>query len=122
VTRADDAPRYDPPRHHGVDASRLQGHEAGPTEGFWVGLSVYQPGGAAEPGPTAEETVYVLLDGELVVTAGAEEVTLSPHDSVHLPKGTMRAVENRSGESATLLVVIGQRPSGPFGPDGKALS
>lgn len=106
VTRIDAAPPYDPPRHHGVHAVRLQGLEAGPTSRFWVGLSRYRPDSGADEAPTAEETVYVGLDGELVVTANGKEITLRPRDSVHLPKGTIRRVDNRSGREAVLLVII----------------
>jgi quercetin dioxygenase-like cupin family protein len=107
ITRADAAPSYSPPLHHGVDAVRLQGLEAGPTSRFWVGLSRYQPGGGADEAPTAEETVYVVLEGELVVSAEGEEATLHARDSVHLPKGTVRRVTNRSERDAALLVIIG---------------
>jgi quercetin dioxygenase-like cupin family protein len=106
ITRADAAPPYHPPLHHDVQAVRLQGHEAGPTGRFWVGRSVYPPGGRADEAPTAEETVYVVLDGELVLNAEGQTATLSAGDSVHLPKGTVRSVENGSGQDATLLVVI----------------
>lgn len=109
VTRHVSAPRYGPPAHHGVAAMRLQGHEAGPTERFWVGLSYYLPGGGADESPAGEETVYVVLDGALVVTAGGQEAELGPLDSVHLPKGTVRRVDNRSARPATLLVIIGTR-------------
>jgi quercetin dioxygenase-like cupin family protein len=106
ITRADDAPPYPPPLHQGVDAKRLQGHEAGATERFWVGLSVYQPGGAAQTSPAAEETVYTVLDGELVLTVEGREDVLRALDSVHLTKDTVRSVENRASSPATLLVVI----------------
>jgi quercetin dioxygenase-like cupin family protein len=108
VTRLLSAPSYDAVAHHGVAARRLQGHEAGPTSGFWVGLSYYLPGGGADERPTAAETVYVLLDGSLVVTAEGEDVTLEPLDSLHMPAGTVRRVENVSARTATLLVIIGQ--------------
>jgi hypothetical protein len=39
VTRQASAPGYVAPPHHGVAAMRLQGHEAGPTDQFWAGLS-----------------------------------------------------------------------------------
>lgn len=106
VTRYSSAPAYSPPLHTGVDCKRLQGMEAGPTERFWVGLSVYHPGGAAQMSPTMEETIYTVLDGELVVSAQGREETLRRHDSVHLPKGEQRSVENRSGAPATLHVAI----------------
>jgi uncharacterized cupin superfamily protein len=106
ITPADTAPPYDPPLHQDVQAVRLQGHEAGPTDRFWVGRSRYLPGGRADEAPTVEETVYVVLDGELVLTTGSQDSTLRAGDSVHLPKGTVRSLENRSGKDASLLVVI----------------
>jgi mannose-6-phosphate isomerase-like protein (cupin superfamily) len=110
ITRLDQAPPYHPPLHRGVGALRLQGHEAGPTARFWTGLSYYLPGGAADAAPTAEETVYVVLDGEVVVTADGREETLGRYDSVHLPKSQTRSVENRSHRPATLLVTIALPP------------
>jgi mannose-6-phosphate isomerase-like protein (cupin superfamily) len=110
VTRHAAAPSYVAKAHHDVATMRLQGHEAGPTDRFWVGLSYYLPGGGAEESPTSEETVYVVLDGTLVVTAGGREEQVGPFDSVHLPKGTVRRVDNRSASPATLLVIIATPP------------
>jgi quercetin dioxygenase-like cupin family protein len=106
ITRAGTAPPYHPPLHHDVEAVRLQGHEAGPTSRFWVGQSRYLPGGRADEAPTAEETVYVVLAGELDLTAEGQTTTLRAGDSVHLPKGTVRSVQNSSGQDASLLVII----------------
>lgn len=106
ITTADAAPPYHPPLHQDVQAVRLQGHEAGPTTRFWVGRSRYLPGGRADQAPTAEETVYVVLDGELVLSTDGQDSTLRAGDSVHLPKGTVRSLENRSGQDASLLVII----------------
>jgi len=106
VTRVSEAPGYTAPMHRDVHTVRLQGHEAGPTERFWVGLSAYHPGAIAETAPAREETVYVVLDGELVVTAQGTETVLSRLDSVHFTKGEMRSIENRSGRAALLLVTI----------------
>jgi mannose-6-phosphate isomerase-like protein (cupin superfamily) len=114
VTRHAAAPAYVAKAHHDVATMRLQGHEAGPTERFWVGLSYYLPGGGADESPTSEETVYVVLDGTLVVSAGDREEEVGPFDSVHLPKGTIRRVDNRSSRPATLLVIIAnQQPPAP---------
>ena len=106
VTRLSSAPAYEAVKHHGVAGLRLQGHEAGPSEHFWVGLSYYLPGGGADENPTAEETVYVVLDGSLDVVADGERVTLGVHDSLHMAKGTVRRVDNVSAHTATLLVII----------------
>ncbi len=110
ITRHAGAPGYVAPAHHDVATMRLQGHEAGATERFWVGLSYYLPGGGADEAPTSEETVYVVLDGTLVVRADGREEEVGPLDSVHLPKGTRRRVDNRSPYPATLLVIIAIRP------------
>ena len=106
INRADAAPAYHPPLHHGVTALRLQGMEAGPTEWFWVGLSRYSAAGYSDAAPTPDETVYVVLDGELTVVAAGEETTLRRYDSVHLPPGTERRLHNRSGREAILLIII----------------
>jgi quercetin dioxygenase-like cupin family protein len=113
VTRLAAAPPYTAPLHHGVGTLRLQGHEAGPTERFWVGLSYYLPAGEAERAPTRAETVYLVLDGELAVTTGAGTEVLRRYDSIHLPAGTERQVENRSNSPATLLVIIANLPAAP---------
>jgi len=96
-----------------VATARLQGHEAGPTERFWVGLSYYLPGGGADESPAAAETVYVVLDGALVITADGRSEEIGPLDSVHLPKGTVRRVDNRSARTATLLVIIANPVASP---------
>jgi quercetin dioxygenase-like cupin family protein len=41
-----------------------------------------------------------------VVVANGEQMTLGVHDSLHMPKGTVRRVDNVSAETATLLVII----------------
>lgn len=113
ITRHVTAPGYLALAHHGVATTRLQGQEAGPTERFWVGLSYYLPGGGADESPASEETVYVVLDGALVITADGREEELGPLDSAHLPKGTMRRVDNRSARTATLLVIIANAAAAP---------
>jgi len=110
VTRFETAPVYSPPLHDGVDCRRLQGHEAGPTQRFWVGHSVYRPGGTASASPTLEETIYTVLDGEIVVLSDGREETLRPLDSVHFFKGAVRSVENRSDRDAAILVAIAIPP------------
>ncbi len=106
LTRAAEAPAYIAPLHRDVCTLRLQGHGAGRTERFWVGVSVYNSGGRAEKAPTQEETVYVVLDGALVITTNGTETVLSRLDSVHFTQGEIRSIENRSGREALLLVAV----------------
>jgi quercetin dioxygenase-like cupin family protein len=113
VTRHAAAPGYAARGHQGVAATRLQGREAGPTERFSVGLSYYLPGGRADESTTGEETVYVVLDGSVVVQADGERAEIGPLDSVHLPKGTLRRVDNQGSRPAALLVIIANPPDAP---------
>ena len=113
LTRASEAPAYTALRHHDVHTVRLHGHEAGRTERFWVGMSRYHPGGVAEKAPTQEETVYVLIDGELVITTGGKEIVLGRLDSVHFAKGEVRSIQNRSDREALLLVAVAHAPAEP---------
>lgn len=106
ITRADEAPEYHPPLHTGIHARRLQGHEAGPTDRFWVGMSTYPPGSSADQSPAAQETVYVVVSGSLVLSLDDGDHDLHAGDSVHLPRGTVRGVTNTSEDDAQLLVVI----------------
>jgi uncharacterized cupin superfamily protein len=70
-----------------------------------VALSHYLPGAAAHLAPQEAETVYVLLSGELVMTADDVEETLGANDSVHFTEGTLRTVENRTNLPASMLVI-----------------
>ena len=106
ITKVDQAPEYVAPGHANVDTRRLQGLEAGDTENFWVGLSVYAPGVIAETSPTRAETIYVVLDGELTLTFEGESHVLGKHDSVHFGAGEVRGLVNESGAPSTLLVAI----------------
>src|SRR5262245_44896537 len=112
ITRLATAPTYTAPLHEGVLTRRLQGHEAGQTDAFWVGHSTYPPGSRALTSPAVAETVYVCVAGrlELTVEDGATAVTstLGAGDSVHLTAGTIRGLANRSDADAYLLVVIAQ--------------
>ena len=110
-TRFSDAPTYDPPLHHHVDALRLQGHEASTTTSHWVGYSTYHAGASVDESPVRAESIYVVLSGELVVTVEGTEYVLTQHDSLHLNQGEVRSVRNRTDDDAVLLVSIAHLPS-----------
>lgn len=106
ITRFAEAPSYVAALHTDVDTWRLQGLEAGTTDNFWIGLSVYNPGGVAETSPTKSETMYVVLDGELTLESGGEVTVLKKHDSVRFAPGEIRQMTNKTDQPATLLVTI----------------
>lgn len=106
VVRLQDARPYEAPNHFDVRSLRLQGFDASDAQGFWVGLSHYLPGGAAERDATPIEKVYVVLDGELTVVTDDGETTLAPLDSCRLAPNEARSVENRTNRPASMLVVM----------------
>jgi uncharacterized cupin superfamily protein len=105
VTKLEDAEPFTPVGHDGVGPVRLQGGQSMPTEKFTVVLSHYLPGAEAQLAPQDAETVYVLIDGELVMSSDGIEETLGRFDSVHFTQGTLRTVENRTHLPATMLVI-----------------
>jgi mannose-6-phosphate isomerase-like protein (cupin superfamily) len=106
ITRIGDARPYDAPRHHGMTALRLQGHEASAARGASVGLSHFLPGGGAERSANQVERIYVVISGEITVSTPGGEVTLYPLDSCLIPPGEERSVENRTNQPASILVVM----------------
>ncbi len=106
VVRAEQGVPYQPPGHHGVDAVRLQGQDPAGPPGVRVSVSRYRPGSWVDPAPTLADTVYVVLSGELDITADEQRTTLRTHDSVFLPLGEQRALRNSTGVVAVLLVVL----------------
>jgi quercetin dioxygenase-like cupin family protein len=71
-----DAKAYDAPNHYGMKALRLQGFEEGGPTNFWVGLSYILPGGGAGPDTTSPEKVYVVLSGQVTVSAEGQQHVL----------------------------------------------
>jgi glyoxylate utilization-related uncharacterized protein len=110
VTRIAEAAGYPAAKHHDVSAVRLQGFDVSNVKAFWVGLSRYEPGGRAERDASGTEKVYVVIEGEITVITDAGDAVLGPLDSCYLAPGEARAVENRSGTRASMLVMMEYPP------------
>lgn len=106
VTRIADAKAYEAPKHFDMRGLRLQGFEASPTEGFWVGLSHFLPGGGAESDATPLEKVYVVVDGTVTVSTDDGDTELGPLDSCHLTTGERRSIVNATNRPASMIVVM----------------
>lgn len=106
VVKFVDAPLYYPPNHEGVTARRLQGDAASSADIAWVGYSDF-PSGVVVPmeaGPIGK--IYVVTQGALtVVQEDGVRHQLSQWDSIFIPAGEARAVENDSGAPAAIIVV-----------------
>ena len=64
ITRHADAKAYAAAKHYKMEALRLQGLEASDLDSFSCGLSYFLPGGGAERSCSANEKVYVVIEGE----------------------------------------------------------
>ena len=104
--RFGDAAPFQPQGHTGVSPVRLTGTSS--DEPISVVLSSYEPGAQAERSPVALDTVYTVLTGRLTISLDGEQIELSRLDSLFLPAGCVRAVENRTAEPASMFVI---RPS-----------
>lgn len=119
VTRFAAAPAYHPPNHEAMRCLRLQGHEAGPSDTLWIGVSHLLPGGGTTMEASPLEKFYVVLEGEVTVVTPAGEETLYPYDSCRLEPGEPRALANRSRRPATVLLAM-PKAAAPRAHDGDA--
>jgi uncharacterized cupin superfamily protein len=107
VTRLEKAPAYTPQAPHiDMRCLRLQGHEAGPSDKLWLGLSHLLPGGHTSLDGSAVEKHYVVLEGEVTVVTEDGEATLKAWDSCRLAPGEKRRLENRTNRSASILLAM----------------
>lgn len=106
VTRFDSAKPYEAKRHFNMCALQLQGGAESETAAFTCGLSHFLPGGGAERSTSPLEKIYVVVAGKITVITDDGEETLGVLDSCHLGPNEARAMENRSNEVASVLVVL----------------
>jgi glyoxylate utilization-related uncharacterized protein len=101
--RIDDAVEFQPDGHAGVHPLRLAGTST--LEPISVVLSHYEPAGHADRSCLNLDTTYLVISGRLTITLDDEAIELNPLDSMFLPAGSMRAVDNFAEEPASLLVI-----------------
>lgn len=106
TTRFAQARAYHPANHEGMHCLRLQGHEAGPSDALWLGVSIILPGGHTSLDASPMEKHYVVLEGEVCIRTPDEFVTLGQFDSVRLAPGEARQVSNSSNRPAMLLLAM----------------
>lgn len=106
LTRLAAAPAYFPADHTDMRCLRLQGHEAGPSQALWIGLSHLLPGGHTGFDASPLEKHYVVLDGAVTVITEEGERTLGVWDSCRLAPGERRRLENRTNRPASILLTM----------------
>lgn len=105
VVRFADAPQYEAQNHIDVVARRIQGREAGGARSVYVSISEYPPGAGGHSTIGESEVIYVVLEGRMRVTSGAEELDLETGDSVSFVAGEQRSAHNVTSDPARLLVI-----------------
>ena len=61
VTRYDEAPSYEAPKHHECYGLRLQGFDVSKTRNFWIAISHFLPGGGDQIFKTLRLPVHIPL-------------------------------------------------------------
>ncbi len=117
ITRFEQAPEYQAPNHFDMRCLRLQGHEAGPSQALWMGVSQIAPGGHTSLDGSPVEKHYVVLEGEVTLVselAGrVTEAVLQRHDSACFAPGEKRQLVNRSSQPASILLAMPYPPKVP---------
>jgi quercetin dioxygenase-like cupin family protein len=111
LTRFAQAPVYVAPRHDGMRCLRLQGHEAGPSEALWLGVSQIEPGGGTGFDASPVEKMYVVLSGVVDVITEQGEARLEAMDSCRLAPGEKRELRNRGDALASVLLAMPYPPA-----------
>lgn len=124
VTRFDEAQAYFPPDHVDMRCYRLQGGGTGPGSAMILNLCHFLPGGSTGTSSSPAEKLYLVIEGELVISSGGQEVRLGVWDSCRIPPGEPRLVENRTRHPASVLLVMSDTVASATiedGPKGKAI-
>lgn len=107
ITRVSESKEYPTTGHYDMRCLRMQGGEVSKTGDFSVGISHFLPGAYTEYMAAGVELIYIVVDGELTLTADGKEYTLTKYDSVHFDIGDERAMDNRTNLPAAMFVVAG---------------
>ena len=100
---------YEAPGHYGVSCMRIHGKEETGAQKFWIGQSVFLPGGGAEWAyeDNPLEKVYFVLEGEMTVTdKDGNKYVIHKNESISFPPNEGRGLKNESGKPAKMLVII----------------
>jgi quercetin dioxygenase-like cupin family protein len=106
VTRFIEAPPYSAAGHDEMQMVRLQGREAGPSDTVWIGVSTIAPGGGTTLDSSSIEKFYVVLQGEVTVSNGRDEIRLGQWDSCRIAPDEGRQLRNNTEQPASILLVM----------------
>ncbi|MCX7561000.1 cupin domain-containing protein [Sulfitobacter sp. F26204] len=110
VNRLSDVQSYSAPEHFDMKCLRLQGKEASAAKSMWMGMSQLLPGGHTSLKESAQEKLYLVIDGHVTVSNGIEEMVLGPMDSCFFAPHEARCLKNDTNRPATIVLVMQEIP------------
>lgn len=113
VTRFSEAPVYFPRGHVDMRCYRLQDGNAQLGSGMRLNLCHFLPGGSTGTASSPAEKLYLVLEGELVVSSDGQEAVLGAWDSCRIAPDEPRLVENRTRRPATILLIMSDAGMAP---------
>lgn len=108
VTRFEEAKPYSAKGHDvTIHTMHLQHKSMGCDAPYWVGNSYYLPGASAEMSASPLDKIYVMLEGELTIELGNNEIVkLAKGDSIWIGQDEKRSITNKSNKVASMLVIM----------------
>src|SRR5262245_51374444 len=86
--------------------AKMQKNSLFETDRLWLDVYCLEPGQSQKVHSHASsDKVYVVLEGEVVTTVGAEERTVGADQAVLAPAGEEHGIRNASGSRAAVLVL-----------------
>ena len=76
-------------------------------------------GDDASCSPDSSDEIYVVISGEVVMTAGDGRRVLRPGDALYAPSGELHGVRNESDQPAELILVFGPPGTNRFRQTGE---
>lgn len=107
ITKVIEGKEYPTTGHYDMRCLRLHGTDTSDCKDFTLGISHFLPGGKTDYMPAGVELIYLVVEGELTLTADGKEYTLGKYDSVHFSIGDEKAIENRTNMPASMFVIAG---------------
>jgi mannose-6-phosphate isomerase-like protein (cupin superfamily) len=94
--------------HFNMTAMRVAGKEETGNKKFWIGRSVFLPGGGAEWGyeDSPTEKSYYVLEGEMTVKSKTETFVVKAGECITILPFEGREMKNNANVACTLLVII----------------
>lgn len=106
VIRKDQGTHFEAPNHWGCWPFRQHGKEESGATKVWTALSNFLPEGGGEDNGLPAERIYYVLEGQMTVKSGDQEVVLNKGDSVFRPAGEPGKYWNSGTTPCVNLIII----------------